>query len=193
MRFLKTGVMALALTLALATGSYAESSSERLAKPGEKHAWLEPLAGNWNVEMLIYQGPGKDPIVIKDMSAVREWVLGKRYMREELRAPDADKTPTRVGTIGFNQLDGRFELVTVDVYEPGQMIYAGRGDETNAMINVYGESTEAGYGPEPTGRKRDLRFQFEIIDNDKNIQKIFVRYPGGEEFLFVEQRFTRLK
>jgi hypothetical protein len=58
-------------------------------------------------------------------------------------------------------------------------------------MSLYGESTEAGMGPEPTGRKRDLRFEFEVVGPDENVQRIFVTYPGEEEYLFVEQRFTR--
>jgi hypothetical protein len=195
MKFFRFLAFALALMLPASVALAQEgavSASERLAQPGEKHAWLEPLIGNWSVEMLIYPGPGNAPIVIPGMSAKREWILGKRYLREELRGATADKPVMRVGTMGFNRLENRFELVTVDAYEPGQMIYAGREDAQPNSISVYGESTEAGMGKEPTGRKRSLRFAFEIASKDANIQKIFVRYPGGEEFLFVEQRFTRV-
>jgi hypothetical protein len=45
-------------------------------------------------------------------------------------------------------------------------------------------------GPEPTGRKRDLRFEFEVVGPDENVERIFVTYPGEEEYLFVEQTFT---
>ena len=95
--------------------------------------------------------------------------------------------------MGYNRLDGRFELVTVDIFEPGQMVYSGREGDTGDTdtVSMYGISTEAGMGPEPTGRKRDLRFDFTIEDTGTNVQRIYVRYPGGQEFLFVEQRFTR--
>jgi hypothetical protein len=71
------------------------------------------------------------------------------------------------------------------------MVYLGRGEEQGATVLLYCESTEAGMGPEPTGRRRDLRFEFAIEGPDTNVQRIHVRYPGGEEHLFVEQRFTR--
>ncbi len=175
-------------SLPAAAQTEAASASERLASPGEEHAWLEPLLGEWDVAMLVYPGPGAEPIAQPPLTATREWMLGGRYLRETLRAGD---TVLREGTMGFNRLEGRFELTTVDAYEPGQMVYQGRGDETPERMSLYGESTEAGMGPEPTGRKRDLRFEVEVVGPDENVERIFVTYPGGEEYLFVEQRFTR--
>jgi hypothetical protein len=150
---------------------------------------MDPLAGRWDVTMLVWPGPNADPFEMQGMTAEREMILGGRYLREVLRGGDG--TPMREATMGYNRLDGRFELVTVDSFEPGQMIYLGRGDEAAGTISLYGESTEAGTGPNPTGRKRDLRFDFIIEDADTNVQRIFVRYPGEVEYLFVEQRFTR--
>lgn len=166
-----------------------ETASDRLAAPGPEHAWMDPLAGSWDVAMRVWPGPGAEPFEIPGMTAERELILGGRYLREVLIGGDG--TPMREATMGYNRLDGRFELVTVDSFEPGQMVYMGRGDDVGGTVSLYGESTEAGMGPDPTGRRRDLRFDFIIEDADTNVQRIHVRYPGGEEYLFVEQRFTR--
>jgi hypothetical protein len=178
---------------ALAQASSTLPASTALAMPGPEHAWLDPLAGTWAVEMLVYPGPGAEPITSTDLTATREWILDGRYLKEELRGTFAGNPSARDGLLGYNRLDGRFELVTVDTFEPGQMIYASRGAESPGGFSLYGESVEAGFGPEPTGRARALRFDFEIVDADRNVQRIFVEYPGEEEFLFVEQRFTRVK
>jgi Protein of unknown function (DUF1579) len=167
----------------------AETASDRLAAPGPEHAWMDPLVGSWTVAMRVWPGPEADPFEIPGMTAKRELVLGGRYLREVLIGGDG--TPMREATLGFNRLDGRFELVTVDSFEPGQMVYLGRDAELANTVSLYGESTEAGMGTEPTGRKRDLRFDLVIEDADTNVQRIYVRYPGGDEYLFVEQRFTR--
>ncbi len=187
-------IRSLSLTLALAfllpgLPALAETASERLAAPGTEHAWMEPLAGRWTVAMRVWPGPGAEPFEIPGMTAERALILGGRYLREVLIGGDG--TPMREATMGYNRLDGRFELVTVDSFEPGQMVYLGRDDAVGGTVSLYGESTEAGMGAEPTGRKRDLRFDFVIEDADTNVQRIHVRYPGGEEYLFVEQRFTR--
>lgn len=183
-------VLALGLSLLLpGLPAAADTASERLAAPGPEHAWMDPLAGRWDVAMRVWPGPGAEPFEIPGMRAEREFVLGGRYLREILIGGDG--APVREATMGYNRLDGRFELVTVDSFEPGQMVYLGRGDETAGAVSLFGESAEAGMGPEPTGRKRDLRFDFVIEDSDNNVQRIHVRYPGGAEYLFVEQRFTR--
>lgn len=167
----------------------AETASDRLAAPGPEHGWMVPLTGNWKVAMRVWPGPGAEPFEIPGMTADRAMILGGRYLREVLIGGDG--TPVREATMGYNRLEGRFELVTVDSFEPGQMVYVGRGDESAGTVSLFGESTEAGMGAEPSGRKRDLRFDFVVEDADTNVQRIHVRYPGGEEYLFVEQRFTR--
>lgn len=159
--------------------------------PGDQHRWLEPLVGDWTVEMLVYPGPGATPLVASGLRATRRWILDGRYLREELRGTVFGNAAARDAILGFNRLDGRFELVTVDTFEPGQMSYAGREEPTPSRFSMHGESTEAGMGAEPTGRRRALRFEIEIRGADENVQRIHVRYPGGPEFLFVEQRFTR--
>lgn len=180
---------ALAVALLLPTTALAQTASDRLAAPGPEHAWMDPLVGNWDVAMRVWPGPDAEPFEIPGMTATRAYILGGRYLREVLIGGDG--APMREATMGFNRLDGRFELVTVDSFEPGQMVYLGRGDQTADAVSLYGESTEAGMGAEPTGRKRDLRFEFVVEDADTNVQRIHVRYPGGTEYLFVEQRFTR--
>jgi hypothetical protein len=168
-------------------------ASTRLALPGAQHQWLNPLVGQWAVEMFVYPAPGQAPIVSKDMSAKREWLLDGRYLREELQGTFAGYPSSRIAVLSFNNLDERWELSTVDSFEPGQMWYAGRSVGSPGRFELHGESTEAGLGPTPTGRKRDLRFEFEITDANKHVQRIYVKYPGAAEQLFVEQRFTRVR
>ena len=165
-------------------------ASTRLAMPGEKHRWLEPLAGRWNVQMRVWPAPGAAPIESTQLTAVREWILGGRYLREELTGIFAGSPSHRLALMGYNNLERRFELVTVDTFEPGQMSYASHDDGKPGLMSLMGENTEAGFGPKPTGRKRSLRFDIEVM-GDVNVQRIYVRYPGEAEFLFVEQRFTK--
>ncbi len=167
-------------------------ASTRLAMPGEKHRWLEPLVGKWNVQMLVWPATGATPIESSQLTATREWILGGRYLREELTGTFAGNPSHRIALMGYNNLEGRFELVTVDTFEPGQMGYASHTDGEPGLISLVGDNAEAGFGAKPTGRKRSLRFDIEIA-GDANTQRIYVRYPGEPEFLFVEQRFTKVR
>jgi hypothetical protein len=164
-------------------------ASTRLALPGEKHTWLAPLVGIWDVEMRVWPEPGVEPIVSKTLTAKREWILGGRYLREDLEGTFAGNPSNRVALLSFNNLDERFELATIDTFEPGQMWYASHAIGSSDRITLHGDNVEAGFGQKPTGRKRALRFEFEIKPNT-SVQRIFVKYPGEPEFLFVEQTFT---
>jgi hypothetical protein len=177
------------LVRAQSTSTTALPASVRLAMPGDKHRWLDPLVGQWKVEMKVWPAPGAVPIVSNDLRAQREWTLGGRYLREELNGSFAGSPSSRVALLGFNNLEERFELTTLDTFEPGQMAYASVGAGKAQRLTLFGINTEAGMGPKPTGRKRDLRFDWEIGERS-SVQRIFVKYAGEPEFLFVEQRFT---
>ena len=167
-------------------------ASTRLAMPGDKHRWLEPLVGKWNVQMRVWPAAGATPIESTQLTATREWILGGRYLREDLSGSFAGNPSQRLALLSYNNLEGRFELTTVDTFEPGQMVYASHADGKPGLISLAGDNVEAGFGAKPTGRKRSLRFDIEIA-GDVSVQRIYTRYPGEAEFLFVEQRFTKAR
>lgn len=192
----KSGVV-FALTLAVLTAHSPAVRADmpaaaRLALPGPNHQRLDALVGDWKVDMRVWPAPGSPPIASSDLKANRAWVLGKRYLREDLSGTFAGNPSNRTAYFSFNNLEERFELTTIDTFEPGQMWYvshdAGKGDR----ISLHGDNVEAGFGPKATGRKRALRFDIEIAPQ-RSVQRIYVKYPGEPEFLFVEQVFTPAK
>ena len=176
---------------AVTSATNAMPASARLALPGAQHRWLEPLVGQWAVEMRVFFAPGQAPMVSKNMLATRSWILGGRYLREELTGNFGGNPSSRLAVLGFNNLEERWELSTIDTFEPGQMTYSSAVRGTPARFQLHGESTEAGLGINATGRKRSLRFEFEVVNADTNIERIYVKYPAEQETLFVEQIFTR--
>ena len=167
-------------------------AATRLAMPGPKHKSLDPLVGDWSVEMKVWPVAGAQPIVSNSLTAKREWALGGRYLREEFQGTFAGNLSHRIAMLSYNNLEDRFELSTIDTFEPGQMWYASHGPGADGRISMHGESVEAGFGPTPTGRKRSLRFDIEI-SKGLSVQRIFAKFPGEPEFLFVEQRYTPRK
>lgn len=143
----------LAVCAVLAGGAVAArepSASARLAEPDDVHAWLDPLVGTWDVEMRVYPGPSTEPFVSKDFKATRAWDLGGRYLIERLSGSmGGGPTSERLAVLGYNALLGRFELTTVDTFEPGQMIYVSDRSATSERIEFTGISVEAGMGPDP--------------------------------------------
>lgn len=179
----------------LAASSFAQvtppmSSSTRLALPGPMHDRLEPLVGRWRVTMRVWPAPGAEPVTSSDFSATRGWILGGRYLQENLTGTLGGNPSSRTMFLSYNNLEERYELVSMDSFEPGQMWYTGRESSGPDRIELYGTSVEAGSGPEPTGRLRHLRFELELTA-DGSVERIYATYPGSEEFLFVEQIFSK--
>jgi hypothetical protein len=167
-------------------------AAARLAMPGANHKRLDALVGEWKVEMRVWPASGAQAITSTDLKATRTWVLGKRYLREDLSGTFAGNPSNRVAYFSFNNLEERFELTTIDTFEPGQMWYTSHDAGKTDRITLHGDNVEAGFGPKATGRKRALRFNIEIAPT-RSVQRIFVKYSGEPEFLFVEQIFTPLR
>ena len=167
-------------------------AATRLAMPGPNHQRLDALVGEWKVDMRVWPAAGATPIASSDLKATRTWVLGKRYLREDLSGTFAGNPSNRVGYFSYNNLEERFELTTIDTFEPGQMWYVSHSTGKAGLISLHGDNVEAGFGPKATGRKRALRFDIEIAPQ-RSVQRIYVKYPGETEFLFVEQVFTPAK
>lgn len=183
-------LLAAPLSFAQTTTTPPMSASTRLALPGPMHKRLEPLVGEWRATMRVWPSPEAEPITSSDFTAARRWILGGRYLQEDLSGTLGGNPSNRTMFLSYNNLEARYELVSLDSFEPGQMWYAGREDTAPGRIELYGTSAEAGGGPEPTGRLRYLRFELEI-EADRSVERIYARYPGYSEFLFVEQIFTR--
>lgn len=183
-------LLAAPLSFAQTTTTPPMSSSTRLALPGPMHERLGPLVGEWRVTMRVWPSPDMEPITSSDFTATRRWILGGRYLQEDLQGTLGGNPSNRTMFLSYNNLEERYELVSMDSFEPGQMWYASREDAAPGRIELYGTSAEAGGGPQPTGRLRNLRFEFEMSP-DRSVERIYARYPGFPEFLFVEQVFTR--
>jgi hypothetical protein len=167
-------------------------AAARLAMPGPNHQRLDALIGEWQVDMRVWPAQNAQPITSSNLKATRSWVLGKRYLREDLSGTFGGNPSDRTAILGYNNLEERFELTTFDTFEPGQMWYIGQATSMPDRIMFVGDNVEAGFGAVPTGRKRALRFELEIAAQ-RSAQRIYVKYPGEPEFLFVEQIFTPAK
>lgn len=187
---LALGIILVAAPLGSAQTTPPMSSSTRLALPGPMHERLKPLIGRWRVTMRVWPAPGAEPVTSSNFTATRQWILGGRYLQEDLSGTLGGNPSNRTMFLSYNNLERRFELVSMDSFEPGQMWYASRKTLAPGRIELYGTSVEAGSGLKPTGRLRNLRFELELTPNG-SVERIYATYPGSDEFLFVEQVFNR--
>lgn len=167
------------------------------AKPGAEHAALNPLAGRWTVEKSIFvaMGTPDKPAKSSSMVAEREWVANGKFLRDTTTGLVAGNSYQRIGFLGYNPMDQRYEWNTADNVTPIMMTYhASKGSRAANPIELRGAFTDLGVtGEVNVGKPVAMRTVITIADADHHRFDIYFTPPGGREVLADRMLFTRVK
>jgi Protein of unknown function (DUF1579) len=164
--------------------------------PGEGQQAMEPLAGDWKVAMTVYiaMGSPKQPVTSTDLVAHREWIAGGRFLRDVTQGTVGGSPYWRMGTLGYSNMDGRYEWVTQDGFNANMMIYKGAehaGPHSPASLS--GTFTDQGVlGERYTGKTIRQRTVITIDGPDHHTIDIYFTPPGGKERLGDHKVYTRI-
>ena len=158
--------------------------------PSGGHKALEPLVGDWDVTMTLYAAMGtpEKPYTVK-VRTKREWIAKGRFVRDVSEGPDY----FRQGTLGYSNIDLRYEWVTQDAMNANMMVYLGKpGSGVRMPISMSGTFTDQGIlGEDTVGKSIGQRTEITITDNDHHRIDLFMTPPGGEERLVDSKAFVR--
>jgi len=197
-------ILALACACAALLPAAAQQPAERAVPsvlqrglPGAGHERLQPLEGTFMVEMQVFMGPGtpERPAVGRGIIARRQWVAGGRFLRDVTEGEFAGSRYYREGLLGFSNIDGRFEWVTVDAANANMMIYRGEdGSGPRMPIVVSGTFTDQGWlGEQNVGRSVRMRTVITIEGNDRHVFDLYFEWPGAGERLVDRKVYTRIR
>lgn len=160
------------------------------AQPGEHHARLQPLVGRWNLTVRSMMAPGQ-PAQESTGTAEYKWILGGRYVLEEVRgSPGAEgETPFEgMGIMGYDNLKQKYVVVWVDNMMTAIFTSEGTCDASGKVITLIGEDTD------PITRKTTkIRSVLRIVDENKWVSETYCQGPDGKEFKAVELTYARKK
>jgi hypothetical protein len=103
-----------------------EAAFKKLAQPGEEHARLRPLVGEWNVRGKFTGFDGK--VTESDSTASISMVLGGRFLRQEAVGSFEGQAFVGRGLIGFDNATRKWVSSWIDSMSTG--IMTGEGVET---------------------------------------------------------------
>ena len=168
--------------------------------PGNGHAALNSLVGNWNVQMSFYGTFGRDPnappIVADGLKCERKWVAGGRYIEDLTEGTVAGAgSYWRKGWLGYSNMDQRYEWVTIDAVNTNMMSYvAPRGSGDKKPISMSGVFTDQGVaGEQSVGKQVGMRTVISIDSVDRHIFELYFTPPGKPEMLATRAIYTRVK
>jgi hypothetical protein len=166
--------------------------------PGAGHSALEPLVGNWHVQLSVHatfgRSPDEPPIVSDDITCKREWVAGGRYLEDTTEGTAVGEQYWRKGWLGYSNMDRCYEWVTIDAVNSDMMIYASaKGSGSKMPIDMAGVFTDQGVsGEENAGKSVGMRTVIKIDSIDRHVVELYFKPPAKREVLATRQIYTRV-
>jgi len=159
-----------------------------LGEPGEGHQVLESMVGAWEGKGTIWDGPDAAPVSIT-ASVERSWVLGGRYLREEISVRSNDGVVLEaLGYIGYNNEAAQYELFNIDTASTAMLLETGKFDPDSKKLMIRGAFRDPA-----TGFAIDRRVEMDLSHKGRISVVGHTTNEEGREFKSLEGSVTRLE
>ncbi|MBI1824884.1 MAG: DUF1579 domain-containing protein [Planctomycetes bacterium] len=164
-----------------------------MAKPGEYHAKLKPLAGKWIYTTKFRMTP-EMPWEESTGKAEFKWILGGRYLVQEIKGNPGPGDAMMGGPFegyamtGYDTADKKYHNVWADNMGTGSMISTGTVDGSGKTFTYNGE-----YNCPIEGGPKAAKSIMKIEGDDKLKFEMYDKSKDGKEFMNVEVSYTREK
>jgi hypothetical protein len=180
--------LAMCVTFAFATQDTKEASAippEAMARmaPGQMHAKLKPLIGTWNMTGK-FRMSADAPWQELNATVEREWILGERFIEEEVESEVMGQPFEGKGIIGYDNTRQVFTMVWVENMSTGTWVSTGRM-EGNTLV-FEGENSDA-----MTGEKSKWGKSVLDLSSDKHTFKGYAKDSSGKEYQNMEMVETK--
>jgi hypothetical protein len=155
-----------------------------LAKPGEGHERLKPMAGTWKTSVKSWDG-GPEPSV-SEGECTDQWVMDGRYIKEECTGTFAQMPFQGMGITGYDNGQKKYVSTWIDTMGTGIMMSTGTADKTGKIFTFHGMM------PDPTsGKMTKVRMVTRVVDDGSHVFTMYVSMgPKGEQKM-MEITYTR--
>lgn len=157
---------------------------QAMSAPGKEHEALKPMVGSFNCTTKIHM-PGQAPVESTG-TIERKWILGNRYIAEEVKSSMMGMPFEGFGIAGYDKLQKFYHVYWVDTFGTGTWTMTGTADASGKIFSFTGENFDP-----MTMTKKKGRSTTEIISNDKHTMKMYDTGPDGKEYVAFEMSCTR--
>ena len=148
--------------------------------PGENHRRLDQLIGEWDGVFKIWMAPDTEPMISRG-TVTREWILGGRYVQETVEATSDWGTFTGMGIIGYDNVDGQYEVAWIDSMSTGIYTETGFYDAGENVLSMRGSLRDP-----ITGKVISTWGTLDLSNPDAHIGIGYVSGSDGKSFKHFE-------
>ncbi len=155
--------------------------------PGKNHAYLKRMEGEWEGTVTIWMDPKAEPMVMPG-TATREFILGGRYLREEVTSESGFGIFKGLGFIGYNNQDGQYEFAWMENMSTAIMHGTGQFNPDTKVMTTSGSMRDP-----MSGRMVTRRGHLDLSDPNRHVFKEYANDATGREFLTFKGVFERVE
>jgi len=151
--------------------------------PGEQHAKLAEMAGDWKLTVTSWMDPSQPPMVA-EATAHREMALGGRVLHESVQGTMMGMPFEGEGETGYDNVTGEYWSTWMDNMSTGVTLSTGNWDEDTGAMVMYAEAVDP-----VSHEKKKTRMVSQMEDG----KEVFTMYDvtGGEEVKMMQIVYER--
>lgn len=154
----------------------------RASTPGARHRELEPLAGDWRVELADVAEDQSERSVAHGEGRL-EWVHERRYLAWSARLEGAGTTS---GFLGFDLRLGQYQLLMISSLSTGMGVATGYGDLTGQGVRFTLESVDPA-----SGQRARMSSVLRIVDANHFVLDAYGVDAAGRERVVRRTHYRR--
>jgi hypothetical protein len=155
------------------------------AAPGKEHEALKPLVGSFTCKNKFYMAPEAPPTESAG-EVTRKWILGNRYIQEDVKGNMFGMSFEGFGLSGYDKLQKMYHSYWIDTMGTGWWVMTGTADAAGKVFTFTGEN----FDPMAKMKKKG-KSTLDMTDPNKHLFKMYDAGPDGKEFMSFEMTCTR--
>lgn len=153
--------------------------------PGAPHAMLAEMAGEWELTVKFWTGPGEP--TVSQATSTATMVLGGRHLRDAVRGEIPGMGSFEgIGYTAYDNVAGKYRSVWIDNMSTGIMTGEGTYDEATKTLNM--TST---YMDPFTKSGKTTRDVLRFVSDDEHVYESYEEGPDGAERKTMEIVYRR--
>ena len=137
---------------------------EAACMPGSAHQALEPLVGEWNVEVKTWMTSDAPPVASKG-TAKSTWTLKGRFVQQEFSGDFMGQPFHGISFTGYDNVREKYRSVWIDDMSTTMVVSEGDADDDGKVITL-----EGSYACAMTGEKDKAATQiYRILSRDRHV------------------------
>jgi hypothetical protein len=138
--------------------------TEVAGTPGAAHKALEPLVGNWEVEVKCWMAPDAPPTVTKG-TAKAAWIMDGRFVQEEFQGEFMGKPFRGMSLTGYDNTKQKYNSAWIDDMHTSLFASEGTAESGGKVITLEGKMDCPITGQKNLTMKQVIR----VINRDRHV------------------------